>query len=362
MPTLLERQLAASVAEVQQRQRDDLDDWLDAAPVPPKRLKRTRKMTEAIVIHRDVAPVLEFTPVQQQMIRDTYANGADAREFEVLMEVAKLRRLNPMLKQIHFVKRWNKDLGRHTWSAQVSVDGLRAIAERTGKYDGQDEPEFGPMEGGFPSFARLKVYRKDWSRPAVGTAYWSEYVQRSKDGGPTRFWKEMPRVMLAKCAEAIAMRKAFPEDMGGLYVDEEMQQADNTAQLTHVSPHSNDGTLADEMDSAEFERVMAELEKCKREVFDPGCTWETMNRWRAVLGTKANPAEFSKDMSALYKADKTSEQQRKALGSLWNSCDRKLTALEGKLKPPPVEASFTDEPDGTEPLGAAERIPGEDDD
>lgn len=176
-----------------------------------------------------VQPALDFTPQQRQMIRDSYANGASEQEFAVLMEIAKARRLNPLLKQIHFVSRenntkdergnWSK---KKVWTAQVSIDGMRAIAQRTGLYDGQDEPEFDDDI----TKCVVRVYRKDWARPSVGVAYWSEYVQTTRDGEPTKFWKTMPRVMLSKCAESIALRKAFPEDMSGLYTPEEMQQGE----------------------------------------------------------------------------------------------------------------------------------------
>lgn len=167
------------------------------------------------------ASVLSFTPEQEQMIRDAFANGASPSEFSVLMEIARARRLNPLLRQIHFVNRYDSAKGRKVWSTQVSIDGLRAIAERTGKYDGQDEPEY-VVERGKLYAAKVRVYRKDWARPVVGVAHWDEYVQTTRDGDVTQFWKRMPRVMLAKCAEAIALRKAFPEDMSGLYVPEEM--------------------------------------------------------------------------------------------------------------------------------------------
>jgi phage recombination protein Bet len=163
----------------------------------------------------------EFNPNQRQMIRDAYANGASEQEFAVLMEIACARRLNPLLRQIHFVKRWDNQRRREVWSAQASIDGLRAIAERTGRYDGQDEPEYVEKDGQVVA-CKVRVYRKDWSRPVVGVAHWEEYVQTTKDGSVTAFWKRMPHVMLAKCAESIALRKAFPEDMAGLYVPEEM--------------------------------------------------------------------------------------------------------------------------------------------
>ena len=189
--------------------------------------------TDSTLATRPQVASLDFTDEQRQMIRDTYANGANDREFSVLIEIAKKRRLDPMLRQIHFVQRWNTDLKRMVWAPQVSIDGLRAIAQRTGLYDGQDEPTFEDRNGEL-YVCKVRVYRRDWpsNRPAVGVAYWSEYVQTTKDGSVTRMWRQMPHVMLSKVAESIALRKAFPEDCGGLYTDDEMGQADNDAPRT----------------------------------------------------------------------------------------------------------------------------------
>jgi phage recombination protein Bet len=164
----------------------------------------------------------EFTPEQMKMIRDSFLNGASEQEATVLMELARLRRLNPITRQIHFVKRWDAQRQREVWAAQVGIDGFRAIAERTGLYDGQDEPEFEYDSKGALRLCRVRIYRKDWSRPAVGVAHFAEYVQKKKDGHPTHMWAEKPHVMLSKCAEALAHRKAFPEDTSGLYAPEEM--------------------------------------------------------------------------------------------------------------------------------------------
>lgn len=169
---------------------------------------------------------MDFSADQRQMIRDTFASGASDAEFAVLLEVAKARKLNPLLRQIHFVKRYDSQRKREVWSTQVSIDGLRAIAERTGRYDGQDEPEYIYDAAGKLACAKVRIYRRDWSRPAVGVAFMAEYQQTTREGVPTRFWSQMPHVMLAKCAEALACRKAFPEDTGGLYVPEEMGERD----------------------------------------------------------------------------------------------------------------------------------------
>lgn len=170
-------------------------------------------------------PQFEFSSEQRKMIRDSFLSGASDAEASVLLELARARRLNPITGQVHFVRRWNAERQAEVWAAQVGIDGLRSIAERTGLYDGQDEPTYDrepSPDGKTMLVCRVKVYRKDWSRPAVGVAYWSEYAQRRKDGSYTKMWAEKPRLMLAKCAEALALRKAFPEDTGGLHSDDEM--------------------------------------------------------------------------------------------------------------------------------------------
>lgn len=347
--TLLERQLAASVLEVQRRKHDDIDEWLDATPVPPKRLRR-KKMANgestAIVVHRDVSGPLEFTPEQRAMIRDTYANGASEKEFQVLLEVARVRRLNPLLRQIHFVQRWNPDLGRMVWVPQVSIDGMRAVAERTGKYDGQDEPIY-EREGGKLVSATVKVYRKDWSRPAVGKAYWNEYVQKKKDGSPTRAWREMPHIMLAKCAEALAIRKAFPEDAGGLYTDEEMQQADNGhhGQRLENSPTAMPGDDESPRENEDFEKVMKLLVATEETLQKANpVTYDMLVTIRSVIGGRDKPpTSMTQTMSELNQSDAISPGQKKELGKLWNRIDRQVKRYEAIVSAPGPESSFEDE-------------------
>ncbi len=346
-----------------------LEDQLQRS-VHQLRAKKVR-MTEqqAIVVHRDVSGPLEFSEEQVQLLRDGYAPGASPIEFRMLLEVARLRRLNPFLKQIHFVKRRSKDQRTdqwvENWTSQVSIDGLRAIAQRTGLYDGQDEPTFEHDKDGLILSARVAVYRKDWSRPAVGVARWSEYVQTTHNGNPTKFWSTMPYVMIGKCAESLALRKAFPEDLSDLYTDEEMQQADNTQRLDNgssgaLSPHVESPDASPQaVDRSDYKGAMATMAKCDKAVFDPGCTWETLQHWRGIMGSKGQPSELGARMSEMYRGD-LSESERKELSALWNRVDRKLTALEGKLKPPPVEASFADaEDDDATDAFSPTREPGE---
>ncbi|MBK8695687.1 MAG: phage recombination protein Bet [Deltaproteobacteria bacterium] len=206
---------------------------------------------------------LEFTEAQRRLIRDAYANGASDEEFAVLMEIARARRLNPLLRQIHFVSRWDGEKHRPVWAAQVSIDGLRAIAERTGLYAGQDEPEFVENPDGTIKLCRVRVWRRDWPRPAVGLAYWAEYCQMARDrttgkSRPTAMWARMPHVMLSKCAESLALRKAFPEDMSGLYTSEEMGNAPGQASPSpppQVVPAAPQPTVVQRVETRVEERV-----------------------------------------------------------------------------------------------------------
>lgn len=171
---------------------------------------------------------LAFSDEQRRMIRDTYANGATDEEFAVLMEIARARNLNPILRQIHFVKRWDSKKRRDVWQAQVAIDGMRAIAHRTGLYAGADPTEFEYGQGPRPIKATTRVYRKDIERPFVGVAFWDEAAQYAGGDGErrlTNFWAQMPHRMLGVASERDALRRAFPEETLDLSDDDEDVEA-----------------------------------------------------------------------------------------------------------------------------------------
>lgn len=195
-------------------------------------------MTTAIA-RQDTAQAVEYTQEQLQLIKDTICKGSTDSELAFFMAVCKRTGLDPFSRQIYAVKRWDKNVGREVLTTQVSIDGFRSVAEETGELDGQDVVWCGP-DGAWkevwlskdpPSAAKVVVYRKGASRGFPAVALYSDYVQKDKAGQPTKFWRDMPSLMLSKCAEALALRKAFPKRLGGLYTPDEMGQADNVQSL-----------------------------------------------------------------------------------------------------------------------------------
>ncbi len=174
---------------------------------------------------------LKYTPEERHLILETCCGGATEAEAFALIGIAEARGMNVLAQECYFVKRWDRAKGKEVWAVQAAIDSFRIRAEKTGLYDGQDEPEYEHNAKGEIVLARVKVYRKDWTRPMVGVARWSEYVQTTKEGRPTSFWARMPYNQIAKCAEALALRKAFPTALAKIYVTEEMGQADNEPQV-----------------------------------------------------------------------------------------------------------------------------------
>lgn len=179
----------------------------------------------SIVTQADAA----YTDEQRKLITDVLCKGATDQEVAFFMQVAQRCRLDPFKRQIHAIKRWDSTLKREAMTFQVGIDGLRAIADRTGAYAGNDDAVFEiDSRNGAPIKATCTVYKLVGGQRVAftGSAIYSECVQTKKDGEPNSMWAKRPFGQLAKCAEAMALRKAFPEDTGGLYTPEEIDHDD----------------------------------------------------------------------------------------------------------------------------------------
>lgn len=181
-----------------------------------------------IAIKQNETPEM-FNLKHLQLIKDSYFKGASNEEFELFMHVCKRTGLDPAFKQIHPVSRWNAKLNRNTLTFQVGIDGFRLIAERTGRYAPGREPTYTYDKDGkvisATSYVKKQTADGTWHEIAA-TAFYSEYVQKTKEGKVMGMWAQMAHNQLAKCAESLALRKAFPGDLSGLYTKEEMDQAD----------------------------------------------------------------------------------------------------------------------------------------
>lgn len=175
----------------------------------------------------------QFTDEQSAALAQIGVSDAPVGDLQVFLHVAQRTGLDPFSKQIYMISRWDQQSGRNKWTIQTGIDGLRIIADRRPEYGGQTEPEWCGDDGVWRDFwpgsnppvaARVRVIRRDWDQPASGIAMFSEYAQTKKGGGLTHMWSDKGAHMLAKCAEALALRKAFPHDLAGLMTPEEMDR------------------------------------------------------------------------------------------------------------------------------------------
>jgi phage recombination protein Bet len=196
------------------------------------------KKNMSVALHQSKVVAIDFSEDKIQLLKNTVCKGATNDELQLFLHVCSRTGLDPFRNQIYAIKRNTKDGARMT--IQTGIDGFRLVAERTERYAPGKEPTYEYDQQGklvaATSYIKKQTADGTWHEVSA-KAHWDEYAQ-VYNGKPSQFWAKMPHVMLAKCAEAIALRKAFPADFSGIYTTEEMAQADNT-EIVNTAPEKN---------------------------------------------------------------------------------------------------------------------------
>lgn len=197
-----------------------------------------------------IVPVTQ-DPKMLALIRRTVAKDCNSDEFDLFISMARQLRLDPLRRQIYAFVFSKDDPKKRNMSIITAIDGFRTIADRTGNYrPDEDEPTYeydealkGPLNPLGLVKAKVRVFKHshgDWHR-VTAEAYWNEfapikdewaYDQETNKRKPTGKqvldtsgnWGKMPRLMLAKVAEALALRKAWPDDFANVFVAEEIDK------------------------------------------------------------------------------------------------------------------------------------------
>jgi phage recombination protein Bet len=272
---------------------------------------------------------LTFTPEQLNLIKTQIAKDATNDELRLFLYQCQRTGLDPLTRQIYCVKR----AGRMT--IQTSIDGFRVIAQRSGEYAGQDEPVFTYTESGEILKCAVTVYKfgPNGQRypAAVGVAFYREYYPN-----PVMLQKSLAHTMISKTAESLALRKAFPQDLSGIYTAEEMNQAQPMAPTEEMKEE----LIASLID--------LEMEDDKRQLaFDSITNCNDINQFQKI---KARLSTFKKSEVKVdtqwkdeYANDMYNEQKSQlppVLGKPSPEVKKQLTKLDNLVTTESVEAEI----------------------
>lgn len=253
---------------------------------------------------------LDWTPQQLATLQHLGVEGAGEGDLRVYFHQAKRTGLDPFAKQIYMIGRWDSvQDARGNWvkvkkfTIQTGIDGYRLIARRAAAQAGEKLRQSEPLWCGKdmqwleawpfdepPVAAKVVVYRD--GEPFSGVAMYREFVQTKRDGKPNSMWARMPANQLAKCAEAQALRKAYPQELSGIYVDEEMGAADRAEDGAHVVTSARSRRVT----AAEITGAQPEQEPVDGEVVAEPITAKQLTALNAALtslGYTGRPAIYA---------------------------------------------------------------------
>jgi phage recombination protein Bet len=258
----------------------------------------------------------EWTQEQLAVLRSV---GVDkdviAAELAAFLHESQRTGLDPFSKQIYLIGRYDNREQRKVFRSQTGIDGYRVVAHRAARRDrveleyddtlwcGPDRKWCDVWLESYPPSAAKVVVRKN-GKPFPGVATLTEYAALDRNNNPTPMWRKMPASMLAKCAEALALRKAFPHDLSGIYTAEEMEQADArsaepreltvqqvTERMRRNAPQDDDAWTGDPSEPASdpkpaaVKRIQAVL-ILARQKWGPLTRDERMDRLSEMVGRK----------------------------------------------------------------------------
>jgi phage recombination protein Bet len=243
-------------------------------------------MTNEIVAQKEsVLGHMEVTPEQVALVKSTVFPTATDDELKLYFFECRRRGVHPLDRLVIPVKR------KERVTFQTGIDLFRSQAEETGEYRGQDDIQYGGMiewpkiDKKVPEYAKATILRYDAVTDQIikvsAVAYWEEYYPGEDLGFQ---WRKMPRLMLGKCAEALALRKAFPRKLAGLYTFEEMQLTDLVNQgKKYKQPQAKSEQKTDEKPAGDDLTVKEKLDTELKEYCTDAEGLIDMNLYKSVL-------------------------------------------------------------------------------
>ncbi len=219
-----------------------------------------------------------------ELAQNTICRGSTKEEFALFLYQCKRTGLDPFVRQIYSIRRkqYNSQTRNYEEAqvTQISIDGFRLIAQRSAEYEGQVGPQWCGENGEWldvwlsdtpPAAARVGVWRKGFREPVWGVCLYKSYVQTNSQGQAVSRWKTDPAGMLAKCAESAALRKAFPQELSGLYSTEEMSGVNKNGMTTQEVNEMKDELVTWAEDSYGYDgaKVAEILQGASLLPFDP---------------------------------------------------------------------------------------------